>query len=245
MKKSKLQTVYKVIMLIVVASVITYALTNIFSYDNSRKYVVSSSKDTNIVDKMETSIGAIKNILDEKYLGELDEEALMNGALKGMVAATGDIYTEYYTAKELSEFTASTLGNFVGIGVYMQADEESGRVTVISPIAGSPADKAGIKPGDKIIKVDGVEYKAEDINEVSSHVKGEIGTEVTITIERDGELIDLTIKRENIHINYVDGKIIDDNIGYIQLSTFDVGCYKDFLETYNKLHDERSKRTYH
>ena len=174
MKGNKRQKIYKIIMLIIVVSVITFVITSILNYDNSRKYVISSNKDTTTAQKIETSINAVKKILDEKYIGELDEDELVDGAIKGMVAAAGDIYTEYYTKEELEDFTASTLGNFVGIGIYMQADMESGRVTVISPIAGSPAEKAGIKPDDKIYKVDGIEYKAEQIEEVSARVRGKI-----------------------------------------------------------------------
>lgn len=242
MKENRRQKIYKIVMLIIVVSVITFVITSILNYDNSRKYVISNNKDTTIVQKIETSVNAVKKILDEKYLGELDEDDLVDGAIRGMVAAAGDVYTEYYSKKELEDFTASTLGNFVGIGIYMQADMESGRVTVISPIAGSPAEKAGIKPGDKIIKVDGVEYKAEDINEVSTHVRGEAGTDVILTILRDDEEFDLTVIRDSVHINYVSSEMLENNIGYIAISTFDEGCYKDFVAAYDELSEKRSKK---
>lgn len=237
------QKIYRIVMLVIVVSIITYVVTTILSYDNSKKYVISTSKDKDVIERIDTSINALKKILDEKYLGELDEDKLIEGALKGMVAATGDIYTEYYSKNELEDFTASTLGNFVGIGVYMQADMESGRVTIISPITGSPAEKAGLKPGDQIVKVDGIEYKAEDINEVSSHVRGEVGTEVVLTILRDKETFDVTVKRDNIHVNYVSSEMLEDNIGYISISTFDEGCYKDFVAEYEKLTTNRSERS--
>lgn len=243
MKENRRQNIYRIIMLIIVVSVITFVVTNILNYDNTRKYVISNSKDTNIIQKIETSAGSLKKILDEKYIGELKEEDLLEGALKGMIAGVGDVYTEYYSKKELEDFTASTLGNFVGIGIYMQADTESGRVIVISPIADSPAEKAGIKPGDKIIKVDDVEYKAEDINKISEYIRGEVGTEVKITISRNDEIIDFTIKRENIHINYVSSQILEDDIGYIAILTFDDGCCKDFIKCYDELAAKRNKKT--
>ena len=241
MNRNKRQKVYRIVMLIIIVSVITFVITSILNYDNSRKYVISTSKDTTIVQKIETSISSIKKILDEKYLGELNDEELIDGALRGMVAAAGDVYTEYYSKKELEDFKASTLGNFVGIGIYMQADMESGRVTVISPIAGSPAEKAGIKTGDKIIKVDGIEYTAEQIDEVTTHVRGEVGTNVELELERNGEKINVTVTRENVHINYIEEKMLENNIAYIAITTFDEGCARDFTNSYNKLAAEGAK----
>ena len=240
MKKNTIQNIYRVVMLVIVVAIITFVITSILNYDNSRKYVISTRKDTTSSQKIETSINAIRNILDEKFIGEIDEEELIEGALKGMVEAAGDVYTEYYSKKELEEFTASTLGNFVGIGIYMQADMESGRVTVISPIADSPAEKAGIKSGDKIIKVDGIEYTAEDINRISDFIKGEAGTDVTLTILRNEDIFDITVTRANVHINYISSELIEENIGYIAISTFDDGCYNDFIKAYDELSDKRS-----
>lgn len=242
MGENKRQRAYKTIMLTVVVATITFVVTSIVNYDNSRKYLISPNKDMSLLQKLETSINSITKILDEKYLGDIDEEKLIEGALKGMAESTGDVYTEYYTKNELEDFTASTLGSFVGIGIYMQADLENDTVVVISPIEGSPAEKAGIKAGDKILKVDGVEYKAEQLQELSDHVRGEEGTEVELTILRDNETFDVKVKRESIHINYVERKMLDDNIGYISISTFDEGCGNDFADAYNKLSEEGAKK---
>lgn len=242
MKENKRQKIYKIIMLIIIVALVVFIVTSIINNDHSKKYVISSDNDSTLNEKLETAINSITKILNEKYLGEIDENALLEGALKGMVEAAGDVYTEYYTKKELDDFTTSTLGNFVGIGVYMQADMESNTVTVISPIAGSPAEKAGIKTGDKIIKVDGVEYKANQIDELATHVRGEEGTTVDLTILRGDKTLELTVTRESIHINYVTNQMMGDNIGYIAISTFDEGCAKDFLDAYNKLIDDGAKK---
>lgn len=212
MKDNRRQKIYRTVMLIIVVATVTFIVTSIMNYDGSKKYVISTNKDTSMMQKLESSINSITKILDEKYLGDIDEEALIDGALKGMVGSTGDAYTEYYTKEELEDFSASTLGNFVGIGVYMQADMENDVVTVISPISGSPAEKAGIKTGDKILKVDGVEYTAEQIEELSAHVRGEEGTQVELTISRNNEIFNLTITRESVHINYVESEMLENNI---------------------------------
>ena len=242
MKENKRQKVYRIIMLIAVVAIVTYVITTILNYDGSRKYIISADKDASIEQKIETSINAITKILDEKYMGEIDQDTLVEGALKGMVESVGDVYTEYYSKKELEDFTAATLGNYVGIGVYMQADTENDVISIIAPIKSSPAEEAGLKTGDKIIKVDGIEYKAKQIEELASNVKGEEGTDVTLTILRDEETFDITITRKMIHINYVSGEMLEDNIAYIAIATFDDGCSKDFIDVYNNLINDGAEK---
>ena len=242
MKDNKKQNIYKFVMLIIVGAIIVFVVTQIINFDKSRKYVITEKEDVSLVQKLETSINAISKILGERYLGNIDEDALIDGALKGMVESVGDVYTEYYTKKELSEFTATTLGNFVGIGIYMQSDIENDTITIISAMPDTPAEKAGLKMGDQILKVDGVEYKAEQIDEMASHVKGEEGTEVTLTILREGETLDVTIKREKVHINYVTSEMLDNNIGYISIATFDEGCANDFSKAYDKVKDDGANK---
>lgn len=241
MENKKRQTIYKTIMLIVVVAIITFVVTSIINYDGSRKYVITSKGDKSITEQLESAISSISEIIDEKYIGEVDKEKLIDGALKGMVEAVGDTYTEYYTKEELEDFTASTLGNFVGIGVYMQADEENDAIVIQAPIENSPAEKAGLKTGDQILKVDGVECKAKDINDISNKIKGEEGTEVTLTIKRGEETFDVKVTRASVHINYVVSELLEDNIGYIYIETFDEGCKDDFLNAYNQLVQEGAK----
>lgn len=241
MENKKFKTAYRMIMLVIVVSIVTFIVTNIVSYDGNRKYVITAKEDTKINEQLETALAAISEIIEEKYIGEIDKQKLIDGALKGMVESVGDVYTEYYTREELEDFSATTLGNFVGIGVYMQADLEKDTVVIQAPIENSPAEKAGLKTGDQIIKVDGKEYKAKDIDEMSNHIKGEEGTEVELTIKREQETFDVKVTRGAVHINYVVSKMLEDNIGYIYIETFDEGCKDDFLNAYNKLLGEGIK----
>lgn len=241
MNNQKRQRIYKTIMLIVVVAIITFVVTTIVNYDGNKKYLISSQKDSDISSQIETALATISEIIDEKYIGEVDEEELIEGALKGMVEAVGDDYTEYYTKEELEDFTASTIGSFVGIGIYMQADYENDVIIVQSPMEDSPAEKAGLQAGDQILKVDGVEYKAEDLSEIATKIKGEEGTEVTLTIKREEETFDVTITRASVHVNYVTSELLEDNIGYIYIQTFDDGCSDDFLNAYNELVNQGAK----
>lgn len=240
MEENKKQKIYKIIMLIFVTALVTALITSVVVYNyaingNSIK-VTSSSEATDL----EKSISKFKKIIDEYYLGDVDEEKLKEGALKGYIEAIGDEYTEYYTKEEMDSFEEDTLGNFTGIGIYMVKDTENNVIKVLTPIDGTPAYNAGIQPGDIISKVDGVEYTGEQMTEAANKIKGEVGTTVKLGIIRGTENLELEIKRENIKINHVEGKTLDNNIGYLKLSTFDEGCADEFKQKYDELNANKN-----
>ncbi len=239
----KRQRIYRTIMLIFIVALITFITTTALIYNGQVRYVTSNGNKLNnsTIKKLDTLLSTVKELIDEKYVGEVNEEELIDGALKGLVASVGDKYTEYYTKEELEDFTAQTLGNFVGIGVYLTSNFNEDVVEVISPIKGSPAEEAGIKTGDKVLKVDGVEYKAEQLSELTNHIKGEEGTEVILTIKRNEEVFDLKVTRRSVHINYVASEMIEDNIGYISISTFDEECARDFKVEYESILEKGAK----
>ena len=244
MRENKKQKIYRVVMLILVVSLITFIVTTVLMYNDSIKYVVSTkglSGTNQATKKLDMLFATITELLDEKYIGDVNQEDLIDGALKGLVNSVGDVYTTYYTKEELEDFNAETMGKFVGIGVYMRASLETGKVEVTKPIKGSPAEEAGIKTGDQILKVDGVEYVGDDLDEVAKNIKGEEGTEVTLTIKRGEEVFDLKIVRKNVHMNYVSGEMLDNNIGYMYIERFDEDCIKDFKSAYNELVAQEAK----
>lgn len=241
--KEKKQRIYRTIMLILVVALVTFITTTVLMYNGSIKYVISSKDMPNnaTAKKLDFLLATITELLNEKYIGEVNEEDLIDGALKGLVAGTGDVYTTYFTKAELEEFKAETLGSFVGIGVYLQGNLETGKVEVIKPIKGSPAEEAGLKPGDEVIKADGKEYKAEQLDELSKYIKGEEGTEITLTVKREEEQLDIKVTRKNVHMNYVDSQMLEDDIGYISITTFDEDCAKDFNTEYDNLVGQNAK----
>ena len=236
MEENKKQKIYKIIMLIFVTALVTALITSVIVYNYAIsgslvKYINSSSETSDI----EKSINKIKKIIDEHYLGDVDESKLKDGALKGYVEAVGDEYTEYYTKEEMDSFEEDTLGNFTGIGIYMVKDSENNVIKVLTPIDGTPAYNAGIQPGDIISKVDGVEYTGEQMTEAANKIKGEVGTTVKLGIIRGTENLEIEIKRENIKINHVESKTLDNNVGYLKLSTFDEGCADEFKQKYDEI----------
>lgn len=233
--KKNREKVYKIIMLIVIVALVTFIFTTAFMYNKfsttlGKKYNVT---DTNV--KMNAKINTVKRILDRDYLGEIQEQKLIDGAVKGYVDGIGDEYTEYFTKEEMDEFKQETEGNYVGIGIYMTKNTRDNTIVIIAPIKGSPAESAGIKTGDIIKKVDDVEYSGDDYEEISSYIKGKSGTKVKLEIERDKEILNFEIERKKIELYPVESEILENNIGYINLTSFDENSSKKFKENYDKL----------
>lgn len=190
---------------------------------------------------VEEKMSYIMNLLDSYYVEDIQNEELLEGAYYGMVSSIGDPYTSYLTIDQVNQFRESTNGSFMGVGINVIADLEKGVLTVISPIPNTPAESAGIKPGDTIIKVDGKDVVGLDSNEVISLIKGEENTEVTITVIRDEKELDFTMNRENVEVPSIYGKMLDDNLAYIEISGFKVNTYEQFVEEYERLMSEGAK----
>lgn len=230
MENTKRNTVYRVIMLILITAIITFMITSLGMYnyfiksDNGQiktlvKYIEISKQSDTISERIE----AVKKYLEEHYIGELNEENMIETAIKGYVAGVDDEYTEYLMKDEYEELLFSVTGDFIGIGIYMTQDSE-GNIIVIMPMENSPALEAGLKSGDIIQKINGEECKGMDLNLVSTKVKGEEGTEVELEILRDNETLTKKIVRRDVEIQTSASKILDGNIGYIELTTFDENC---------------------
>lgn len=242
MEEKKRYKVYKIIMLVVLVAFITFMLTSIGFYqyfvkgDSLNKYLSFMTSDES--NDITTQLDTYRKIIDKYYLGEVNEEDLKEGAIKGYIEGLGDPYTEYISKEDMEEYMEDTKGNFVGIGIYMVQDTEEDKIMVLSPIKGSPAEKAGIKSGDYIIEVDGEECKAEDMTAISNKIKGEEGTTVKLKIQRDNETLDFEIKRENVTVNPVEGEVLENNIGYIEFSSFDENTAEGFKSKFEELKNQ-------
>ena len=243
MEEKKRFKVYRIIMLIALVAFITFMITSIGMYQyftsdsNKENFLITSSKNNSISDEL----NKYKSIIDKYYLGEVDEEKLKEGAIKGYIEGLDDKYTEYISKEDMKDFMDETTGNFVGIGIYMVKDEETDKVMVLSPIKNSPAEKAGILPGDLIISADDVQYTAEEMSVLANKIKGEEGTKVKIEILRGTETKTFELVRENIKINYVEGKVLQNKIGYIEFTSFDEGTAEDFKNKYKELEQQGIK----
>jgi len=239
MKSERNQRIYKIIMSIVLTAVITFMVTTIALYKtigtSNVKYIATD--DSNVGQK----ISYYKKFIEQHYIYDIDEEKMMESAIKGYFEGLGDEYSEYITKDEMQDYMADATGKYVGIGIYISNNTETNQILVLMPMEGSPAEEAGVKSGDVITKVDGIEYTGEELSEASNKLKGEEGTKVKIEILRDGETIELEIERKTIKVNHIESAVLEGDIGYIEISTFDDGCYQEFVQNYNKLKAQNIK----
>lgn len=223
MESSKKEKIYKVIMLILVTATVTFMITSIGMYN----YFVRLSDDTETIAK---KLEIVKNELEKYYIGDMDTESMKETAIKGYVAGLKDDYSEYLTKEEYEELLISITGDYVGIGIYMSQDVE-GNIIVVSPIVGSPAEEAGLQAGDIITAINGESCSEMDLDTASSKIKGQEGTTVELEILRENEKLNKTVERRTVEIQDSRSEILEGNIGYIQLTTFDEGC-ADNVEQY-------------
>lgn len=158
-------------------------------------------------------------LVKSRYVEDVPVETLRNGAIKGVVNSLGDPHSVYMDEKMYREFMIETEGSFGGVGIVIGVKDKV--LTVVSPIEGTPGDKAGIKSGDQIVKIDGKETTAMNLEEAVSKIRGPEGTQVTLTVRRSQEIKEFALTRSNIQIKTVAGKMLSDKIAYIRLSMLD------------------------
>ena len=240
--------IYKVIIAVILTAFITFMITSLSLYTyftkNSPYALITGENSVSVENSnIDRYLARIKSVIEKNYLwkDKIDEKKLKDGAVEGYVRALGDKYTEYIPKSEIKSFTENITGSFVGIGVYMIADEDTKKIIVYYPIPESPAEKAGIKSGDAIIRVDGKEYGFDDFDIIADNIKGKEGTNVKIVIERDGEELEFEITRQKIETNPITSKIIKENIGYIKLPSFDTDSSKKIKEKIDDLTSKGAK----
>lgn len=242
MNSKKTNNIYKYTIIIVIIAFITFILTSTFIYrfmNNDERYYIKNSKTEN--SSLDQTLSYFKEILDKKYIGEINESELKESAIKGYIAGLNDPYTEYFTKEEMQEFTEETEGEYVGIGIYTTTDTKQNAIVVLRTIGDSPASKAGLLTGDIITKVDDQVFTGEQLNEAVKKMKGIAGTNVKITVVRNDKEMEFDIKRENIKISHVSSNVLNDKIGYIKISSFEGGCSEEFLEKYKEIEKQNIK----
>lgn len=231
----KTQRIYKTIMLVILTAVITFIITSIVMYNFSGEEKVKYITTTDTIGK---TFQTFRNFIEKNYLGEIDDSQMLESAIKGYVEGLNDEYSEYITKEEMEEYMEDTTGKYVGIGVYITNNTKTNQIVVLMPMKESPAEEAGIKSGDIITKIDGVAYTGEELNKASSALKSEEGTKAQIEILRDGEIINLEVERREVKVNCIETEVLENKIGYIEISTFDDGFYDEFKQKWEELKEK-------
>lgn len=164
------------------------------------------------------SVEEVYDTLRLKYDGDLDENTLLNGLKKGLVDAAGDPYTEFLTSEQTQDFDSDLNGTFSGIGAELSKKDET--IVIVSPISGFPAEREGLKPNDVILEIDGESAYGLSVSEAVEKIRGPVGTQVKLKVLREDGDMTFTITRENIVVPSVESKIMEGNIGYIEISRF-------------------------
>lgn len=182
----------------------------------------------------------VREALLAKYDGEIDDTTLLEAAIKGMTNSLNDPYTVFMNTEEYKSFNEQSNGEFVGIGAQVGIKEEG--FVVIAPIEGSPAESAGMKTGDVILKVDDTDVTSLTLDQTIGLIRGEAGTEVVITVKREkADNLELNIVRDVIKVVSVKGEIVENEVGYVQLSSFDDKVSKALEETIKQLKNQGMK----
>lgn len=218
----------------------------------SKPFSISKGDDKNIataavdgqtdLQRLRPIVDVIK-LIEDKYVNDVESEELIEGAIKGVVESLGDPYSVYMNETEFQDFIASINGSFSGVGMVLSVDERTNDIIVVSPIEGTPAQRAGILPKDIIVKVDDIELAGKSLDEAVKLLRGEKGTKVFVYIKRQDneDLLKFELVRDDIRVTTIKHEIIDDNVGYIKITSFDSQTYDEFKAAVDSLQKQGIK----
>ena len=199
--------------------------------------------DRVVSDALEKKLEEVRANIEEYYLFDMDDTDFDSAIIKGYVDALGDPYTVYYTREEYQELLESNKGTYSGVGIVMQQDPDTRVITVVRVYENTPASREDIQSGDIFKEVNGVDISSEDVSVVASRIRGDAGTSVSVTFYRPstGKTFEVTMFRQEIAIQSVTYKMLDDQVGYLEISTFDEQTYGQFMAAYRALEAEGMK----
>ena len=252
MKLKKILITILVLALFLTSNVISYNLGNSSKKLADKKIIAKKDDNEKSGKKINDEyvlerINEVKRMIDKNYYKKADDYDVLIGMLKGAVNSLKDPYSYYMTEDEYKKFNEETDGEFAGLGIYVSGSIDDNLITVVAPMKGTPADRAGLKTDDKIIKINGKDFTADKMDDAVKIMRGKPGEKVKITVLRRDEngkakFIDFEIVREIIKVQTVSSKLLKDNIGYISISGFDTPTYNDFDKQYKELKKQGMKK---
>lgn len=204
----------------------------LYNYDDSKMLKANVTSTNNKIDSLYEAYDTLKN----DYYRDLDDEKLIEGAIDGMLNATEDEHTMFFNKSEKEQFETNLTGTYYGIGAQVAKVEEDSIVTRI--FDNSPAEKAGLKPGDIFISVDGENVKGIELDDLVSRLKSDKNKIATVIVNRDGEEIEIKIEKSIVEIPSISTEMLDDNIGYMYISIFGMNTDDEFDKALNELKEK-------
>ncbi len=184
----------------------------------------------------------LEELIFDRFIGTADQTAMEDAAANAMVGALGDRWSYYISAKDYASYMEQMNNSYVGIGVTILTNGEGRGIEVKEVTEGGPAQEAGILPGDRIVAVDGKELTAEDANNARDNIKGEAGTQVSITVLRDGQEQTFSVTRRAIQTVVASGIMLEGNIGLVTIENFDARCAQETIASINTLMEQGAQK---
>lgn len=203
--------------------------------------VGTKASDSGLTEKDLQKIATTYNLAANKYLNKVDHDKLVDGAINGMLEALDDPFTVYMDQKEAAQFDENITSSFQGIGA--EVSVEDGKVVIVSPIKGSPAEKAGLHAHDIILSVNGEKLDGLTLNQAVAKIRGPKGTQAKLSVLRSGvnDPIELIVVRDDIDVDTVFGEMLPGGIGKIEIRQFSTNTAKRFAEELKTLEDKGMK----
>ena len=211
-------------------------LLNLFSFP------LVCSSENNIYEKIDL-FGEVLEKINKEYVDEINQSESMDSAINGLLQSL-DPYSAYMSPEIFNEMQTETSGKFGGLGI--EVSMESGVVKVISPIDDTPASKAGIKAGDYIVKINEIQVQGKSLSEAVDLMRGPVGSAIELTVRRRGERKALTFKivREIIQIQSVKADLLEKNIGYLRLTSFNENSDTQIKKQIKELEENKNVKAY-
>ncbi|MBM7561939.1 S41 family peptidase [Fusibacter tunisiensis] len=232
------------LLLVITTAATTFFVTTFIQIDLGDKVVISRKdlEDFRSFYGTYESVEDLKSYIEENYYLEVEESLLIDGMKQGLFDVLEDPYSLYMDSEEFQSYMESSTGEYAGIGLYLTPNDKD-QIEVVSPIEDTPADSVGLLAKDVITGVNGVSYTAEQMDEAIKQIKGEPGTSITLTIYRPSQnkSFDVEIERAWIDIKVVKARMLDSEIGYLRLTTFDENSAREFDENAKDLISQGAK----
>ena len=228
----------RTVLIVILATAIVASTATSFVKDKILIYFPGRTLSQTFTNKLTV----IDNVLKKNYLYDIDDEKMTEQAIASYVEGLDEPYTHYYTKQEFSDYTSNLSDSYVGIGIVIVKNDKN-EIEVLSAFEDSPANKAGILPGDVITAVDGTAYSGDKMTDAVNHIKsGKRGTNVTLTVMRDDdEPFDVSVERGDISSNSVKTEMLDNSIGYMRITAFNTDGDGVKQNTYTEFCDELAK----
>ena len=219
--KKKLLTIGSYVLVAMLATVITLAL---------------------VGENPPSKLDRLEALIENRFIGEADSQALEDAAAAAMVKATGDRWSYYISAKDYDAHREQEENAYVGVGITIQPQEDESGFLIIMVADGGPAKEAGIEVNDLLIGVEDQDIRGMTTDEVGALVKGEEGTKVSLTVMRKGEHMTLSVERRRIEQPVAEGEMLEDGIGLVKINNFDARCAEETIAAIEKLRTEGAKK---